>query len=99
MVTIEYLEKMTFEFILYQHFIGIRLDMQSYNKFVFLHRLLLIAVSRFISFKHNMHHASCDSVLYNIYMNIALRRFLRNYGNIATKGSPKPELCPYSYFE
>ena len=27
-------------------------------------------------------------------MNIALRRFLHNHGNIATEGSPKPELCP-----
>ena len=29
-----------------------------------------------------------------IYMNIALRRFLHNHGNIATKISPKPGLCP-----
>ena len=29
-----------------------------------------------------------------IYMNIALRRFLHNHGNIATEGSPKPGLCP-----
>ena len=27
-------------------------------------------------------------------VNIALRRFLHNYGNIATEGSPKPGLCP-----
>ena len=27
-------------------------------------------------------------------MNIALRRFLHNHGNIATEGSPKPGLCP-----
>ena len=27
-------------------------------------------------------------------MNIALRSFLHNHGNIATEGSPKPELCP-----
>ena len=27
-------------------------------------------------------------------MNIASRRFLYNYGNIATEGSPKPGLCP-----
>ena len=27
-------------------------------------------------------------------MNIALRRFLHNYGNIATEGSPKPGLYP-----
>ena len=27
-------------------------------------------------------------------MNIALRRFLHNHGNIATKGSLKPGLCP-----
>ena len=26
-------------------------------------------------------------------MNIALRRFLHNHGNIATEGSPKPGLC------
>ena len=29
-----------------------------------------------------------------IYMNIALRRFLHNHGNIATEGSPKPGLYP-----
>ena len=28
------------------------------------------------------------------HMNIALRRFLHNHGNIATEGSPKPGLCP-----
>ena len=28
------------------------------------------------------------------YMNIALRRFLHNHGNIATEGSRKPGLCP-----
>ena len=28
------------------------------------------------------------------YMNIALRRFLHNHGNIATEGSPKPGQCP-----
>ena len=28
------------------------------------------------------------------YMNIALRRFLHNHGNIATAGSPKLGLCP-----
>ena len=28
------------------------------------------------------------------YVNIALRRFLHNHGNIATEGSPKPGLCP-----
>ena len=28
------------------------------------------------------------------YMNIALRRFLHNHGNIATEGSPKPGLRP-----
>ena len=27
------------------------------------------------------------------YMNIALRRFLHNHGDIATEGSPKPGLC------
>ena len=27
-------------------------------------------------------------------MNIALRRFLHNHGNIATEGSPEPGLCP-----
>ena len=27
-------------------------------------------------------------------MNITLRRFLHNYGNIATEKSPKPGLCP-----
>ena len=27
-------------------------------------------------------------------MNIALRRFLHNHGNIATEGSTKPGLCP-----
>ena len=27
-------------------------------------------------------------------MNIALRRFLHNHGNIATEGSSKPRLCP-----
>ena len=27
-------------------------------------------------------------------MNIALRRFLHNHGNIATERSPKPGLCP-----
>ena len=27
-------------------------------------------------------------------MNIALRRFLHNHGNIATEGSPKPGLYP-----
>ena len=27
-------------------------------------------------------------------MNIALRRFLYNHGNIATEGNPKPGLCP-----
>ena len=31
----------------------------------------------------------------NMNMNIALRRFLHNHGNIATEESPKP----YSYFE
>ena len=30
----------------------------------------------------------------NEWMNIALRRFLHNHGNIATEGSPKPGLCP-----
>ena len=30
----------------------------------------------------------------HVYMNIALRRFLHNHGNIATEGSPKPGLCP-----
>ena len=34
-----------------------------------------------------------DSNIYK-YMNIALRRFLYNHGNIATKGSPEPGLCP-----
>ena len=29
-----------------------------------------------------------------LYMNIVLRRFLHNHGNIATEGSPKPGLCP-----
>ena len=29
-------------------------------------------------------------------MNIALRRFLHNHGNIATEGDPKPGLCPYT---
>ena len=29
-----------------------------------------------------------------IYVNIALRRFLHNHGNITTEGSPKPGLCP-----
>ena len=29
-----------------------------------------------------------------LHMNIALRRFLHNYGNIATEGSPKPGRCP-----
>ena len=33
-------------------------------------------------------------ILYDIHMNIALRRFLHNHGNIATEGSPKPGLCP-----
>ena len=35
------------------------------------------------------------------WVNIALRRFLHNHGNIATKQSPKPELCPtpLHYFE
>ena len=27
-------------------------------------------------------------------MNIALRRFLHNHGDIATEGNPKPGLCP-----
>ena len=27
-------------------------------------------------------------------VNIALRRFLHNHGNIETEGSPKPGLCP-----
>ena len=27
-------------------------------------------------------------------VNIALRRFLHNHGNIGTEGSPKPRLCP-----
>ena len=27
-------------------------------------------------------------------MNIVLRRFLHNHGNIATEGSPNPGLCP-----
>ena len=30
----------------------------------------------------------------DIYMNIVLRRFLHNPGNIATEGSPNPGLCP-----
>ena len=29
-----------------------------------------------------------------LYMNIALRCFLHNHGDIATEGSPKPGLCP-----
>ena len=29
-----------------------------------------------------------------VYMNIVLRRFLHNHGNIATEGSPKPGLRP-----
>ena len=29
-----------------------------------------------------------------LYMNIALRRFLHNHGNITTEGSSKPGLCP-----
>ena len=33
------------------------------------------------------------STVYN-YINIALRRFLHNHGNIATEGSPRPGLCP-----
>ena len=41
-----------------------------------------------ISFKSKMEK---DNIL---YMNIALRRFLHNHGNIATEGSPKPGLCP-----
>ena len=32
-------------------------------------------------------------------MNIALRRFLHNHGNIATEGSPKPGLYPTLFFE
>ena len=32
-------------------------------------------------------------------MNIALRRFLHNHGNIATEGSPKPGLCPTLIFK
>ena len=31
---------------------------------------------------------------FTVYMNIALRRFLHNHGNIVTEGSPKPGLCP-----
>ena len=33
-------------------------------------------------------HIQCD------WVNIALRRFLHNHGNVATEGSPKPGLCP-----
>ena len=36
------------------------------------------------------------SVIFDIYMymNIALRRFLHNHGNITTEESPRPRLCP-----
>ena len=33
-------------------------------------------------------------VIPGIYINIALRRFLHNHGNIAPEGSPKPGLRP-----
>ena len=33
-------------------------------------------------------------ILMGLYMNIALRRFLHNHGNIATEGSPKSGLFP-----
>ena len=40
----------------------------------------------------------CDRYLMNRWldmnMNIALRRFLHNHGNIATEGRPKLGLCP-----
>ena len=34
------------------------------------------------------------SIYIYLYINIALRRFLHNHGNIATEGSPKVRLCP-----
>ena len=34
------------------------------------------------------------TVLEDMNMNIALRRFLHNHGNIATERSMKPGLCP-----
>ena len=35
-----------------------------------------------------------------VYMNIALRRFLHNHGNIATQGSKLEAVTmPYSFFE
>ena len=41
-------------------------------------------------------HWRCAHIAHNsgICMNIALRRFLHNHGNIETEGSPKPGLCP-----
>ena len=38
--------------------------------------------------------AGVSPTLDHMNMNIALRRFLHNHGNIATEGSPKPGLCP-----
>ena len=36
----------------------------------------------------------CDYDMHIFEVNIALRRFLHNHGNIATEVSPKPGLCP-----
>ena len=36
----------------------------------------------------------CDISRFSEWVNIALRHFLHNQGNIATEWSPKPKLCP-----
>ena len=46
-----------------------------------------------ITINFDQFHCNTTKVM-NMNINIALRRFLHNHGNIATEGSPKPGLCP-----